>query len=91
MNMITFWFRPHDEIDKRINYLEEKFGNCITLVDEQSRIKSSIEITGPLVEIIKDRQIFWFQQVWFSKREKLLEVVFPNMEDDPTAIPLSWE
>ena len=56
--MITFLFRPHDEIDKRINYLEEKFGNCITLVDEQSRIKSSIEITGPLVEIIKDRQIF---------------------------------
>jgi len=38
--------RPHDEIDKRINYLEEKFGNCITLVDEQSRIKSSIEITA---------------------------------------------
>ena len=53
--MITF--RPHDEIDKRINYLEEKFGNCITLVDEQSRIKSSIEITGPFVEIIKDRKI----------------------------------
>ena len=50
--MVTFSFRPHDEIDKRINYLEEKFGNCITLVDEQSRIKSSIEITGPLVEII---------------------------------------
>ena len=56
--MITFGFRPHDEIDKRINYLEEKFGNCITLVDEQSRIKSSIEITGPFVEIIKDRKIF---------------------------------
>ena len=54
--MITF--RPHDEIDKRINYLEEKFGNCITLVDEQSRIKSSIEITGPFVEIIKGRKIF---------------------------------
>ena len=51
MNMMTFLFRPHDEIDKRINYLEEKFGNCITLVDEQSRIKSSIEITGPFIEI----------------------------------------
>jgi len=38
--------------------LEEKFGNCITLVDEQSRIKSSIEITGPFIEIIKDRKIF---------------------------------
>ena len=42
--------RPHDEIDKRINYLEEKFGNCITLVDEQSRIKSSIEITGLFID-----------------------------------------
>jgi hypothetical protein len=38
--------RPHEEIDKRINYLEEKFGNYITLVDEQSKIKSSIEITA---------------------------------------------
>ena len=52
--MVTFSFRPHDEIDKRINYLEEKFGNCITLVDEQSRIKSSIEITGPLIEVITE-------------------------------------
>ena len=54
--MVTFSFRPHDEIDKRINYLEEKFGNCITLVDEQSRIKSSIEITGPFIEIIIERK-----------------------------------
>ena len=45
--MYPIAFRPHEEIDKRINYLEEKFGNCITLVDEQSKIKSSIEITGP--------------------------------------------
>ena len=61
--MMTFLFRPHDEIDKRINYLEEKFGNCITLVDEQSRIKSSIEITGPFIEIFINSKICASQQV----------------------------
>jgi len=89
--MITFLSRPHDEIDKRINYLEEKFGNCITLVDEQSRIKSSIEITGPFIGIFIDNKICSSQQVQLSKREKLLEVVFLNMVDDQTVIPLSSE
>ena len=89
--MMTFLFRPHDEIDKRINYLEEKFGNCITLVDEQSRIKSSIEITGPFIEIFIDSKIWSCLQVQFSKRKKLLEVVSLNMEDDQTVIPLSSE
>ena len=89
--MMTFLFRPHDEIDKRINYLEEKFGNCITLVDEQSRIKSSIEITGPFIEIFVYSKIWFCLQVQFSKRKKLLEVVSLNMEDDQTVIPLSSE
>ena len=89
--MVTFLFRPHDEIDKRINYLEEKFGNCITLVDEQSRIKSSIEITGSFIEIFIDSKIWSCLQVQFSKRKKLLEVVSLNMEDDQTVIPLSSE